>query len=278
MLTVVLDLERQYNKSRVIVFASRKLSKSLYVERLLDDNTFNDFQRRNLVLSAAYSHFSGDTLKQLSFDHPEQLQVQRLLRKKLTLSKDGILHRKSPQGDSQIVVPIALVAEVLRPAHDNAFSGHQSVKKTLTRILDRFWWSTVNKDVMEYTKSCHTCGERMPSHQRAQAPLKERRIAEKSFERVEIDIKEPLPRTDQGSQLILVIQDAFYKYVELCPLQRQTTEKVSCKIQECFGRYGLPEVVNSNNGTFFTSRAFEQFFSQHGILSQRHITPKQMVR
>ena len=55
-------------------------------------NTFKDFQRRDLVLSAASSHVSGDTSKQLSLDHPEQLQLQRLLREKLTLSKDGIFY------------------------------------------------------------------------------------------------------------------------------------------------------------------------------------------
>ena len=118
---------------------------------------------------------------------------------------------------------------------------------------------------MDYTKSCHTCWERMPAHQRARAPLKERPIAEKPFERVEIDIKGSLPRNDKRSQFILVIQDAFFKYVELCPLQRQATEEVSCKIQEWIARYGLPEVVHSDNGTCFRSRAFEQFGSQHGI-------------
>ena len=124
-------------------------------------NTFKDFQRRDRVLSAASSHVSRDISKQLSLDHPEQLQLQRLLRKELTLSKDGILHRTSSQGHSQIVVPIALIPEVLWLAHDNAFSGHQGVKKALTRTLNRFWWSTVNRDVIDYTKSCHTCGKKM---------------------------------------------------------------------------------------------------------------------
>ena len=78
---------------------------------------------------------------------------------------------------------------MLQLAHDNAFSRHQGVKMTLTQILDRFWWSTVNKDTMDYTKSCHTCEERMPPHQRARAPFKERPIMEKPSERVEIDIK-----------------------------------------------------------------------------------------
>ena len=112
------------------------------------------------MLSAAFSHVSGNTAKQLSLDHPEQLQLQRLLREKLTLSKDGILYRTSSQGHSQIVLSIALIPEILRLAHANAFSRHQGVKKTLTRILGRFWWSTVNRDVMDYTKSCHTCGEK----------------------------------------------------------------------------------------------------------------------
>ncbi len=44
---------------------------------------------------------------------------------------------------------------------------------------------------------------KMPPHQRARSPLKERPIAEKPFERVEIDTKGPLRRTDKGSQFIL---------------------------------------------------------------------------
>ena len=60
--------------------------------------------------------------------------------------------------------------------------------------------------------------------------------------------------------------------MELCSLQRQTTEEVSCKIQEWIGRYGLPEVVHSDNGTCFTSRAFEQFCSQHGIRHTKSTT------
>ena len=102
---------------------------------------------------------------------------------------------------------------------------------------------------MDYTKSCHVRGERMSVHQRARAPLRERPEVRKPFERIEVDIKGPLPRTVKKPQYILVIQDAFSKYVELSPLQRQTTDEVCGRLQEWISRYGLPESIHSDNGS-----------------------------
>ena len=51
-----------------------------------------------VVTSFQLGSRSRDTLKQSSLDQPEQLQLQCLLQEKLTLSKDGILHRTSSQG------------------------------------------------------------------------------------------------------------------------------------------------------------------------------------
>ena len=111
--------------------------------------TFKDSQRRDLVLSAACTTLNGEMSIQLSSDDPEHGHRLKCLLQdtNIVLSHDGILHRTSPQGKLQIIVPVALVPKVLRLGHDAAASGHQGFKKTLSRVLDRFWWSTVRKDV-----------------------------------------------------------------------------------------------------------------------------------
>ena len=88
------------------------------------------------MLSAACTTLSGEMSIQLSSDDPEHgHRLKCLMQENLVLSHDGILHRTSPQGKLQIIVPVALVPEVLQLAHDAAASGHQGFKKTLARVL-----------------------------------------------------------------------------------------------------------------------------------------------
>ena len=152
--------------------------------------------------------------------------MKRLLDENLYISLNGILCRTSLEGRSQIVVPSVLIPEVLRLAHDEHLSGRQGSKKTLFRILCRFWWPTIQKDVVNYTQSCTICAQRMPVNKRARAPLLGRPKAAKPFEMIEMDIKGPLPRTDRGFQYILVVQDAFSRYAEMFGMPRQTAEEV----------------------------------------------------
>jgi hypothetical protein len=54
------------------------------------------------------------------------------------------------------------------------FRDTKDKKRTLLRILHRFWWPSVNDDVFEYIRSCVACAQRMPRSPRARAPLRER--------------------------------------------------------------------------------------------------------
>ena len=108
----------------------------------------------------------------------------------------------------------------------------------------RFWWPTIQKDVVNYTQSCTICGQRMPVNKRARAPLLGRPKAAKPFEIIEMDIKNPLPRTDRGFQYGI-----FWWYKTLSHgmprcvgMPRQTAEEVCEKLREWIGRYGIPVI------------------------------------
>ena len=85
-----------------------------------------------------------------------------MFKEELHISSTDILYRTNPEVGSQIVVPSKLIPEILRLAHDEHLAGHQGSKKTLLRVLSRFWWPTVRKDVENYTQSFTVCAERMP--------------------------------------------------------------------------------------------------------------------
>ena len=143
-----------------------------------------------------------------------------------------MLQRIASSGLLQNVVRSTLVAEILCLAHNEPFSGHQGVKKTLQRILQRFWWPTIKDDVTQYTHSCDVCVRKMSACTKAQAPLKERQQATQPLENIEIDIKGPLPKTDNSAQYIFIIQDTFSQFAEMHAISRQTTEDLCGKLLE----------------------------------------------
>ena len=59
----------------------------------------------------------------------------------------------------------------------------------------------------------------------------------------------PLPLTDRHHQYILVVTDAFTKWVEAFPLQNTTAEALTmCLVNEVVCRYGAPTVIYSDQG------------------------------
>ena len=71
------------------------------------------------------------------------------------------------------------------------------------------------------------------------------------FEVLHLDHIGPLRPDVQGNMFILVIIDAFLRWVELYPKKTTTAvESVSCIFQH-FGRFGHSEVVHTDRGTAF---------------------------
>ena len=57
----------------------------------------------------------------------------------------------------QIVVPPKFREVILKRAHENAFSAHLGIGKTLNRISRNFFWPKLKKDVVRHCKTCHQC-------------------------------------------------------------------------------------------------------------------------
>ena len=57
----------------------------------------------------------------------------------------------------QIVLPEEYRTQVLRMAHALPLAGHLGKQKTAQRILRRFYWSSVSKDVKKYWQQCPEC-------------------------------------------------------------------------------------------------------------------------
>ena len=124
----------------------------------------------------------------------------------------------------------------------------------------------MKKDVKKFVNSCHTCqliGK--PNQVIPKAPLIKIPIVGEPFEEIVVDVVGPLPRSKKGNQFILTIIDRMSRYPEGIPLRNVKAKTiVECLI--CFfTRFGLPKVIQTDNGSYFKGNYFKEHISSLGI-------------
>ena len=193
--------------------------------------------------------------------------------------RDGVLIRvRRPIYDSsdncnvltQIVIPVPFRNKIMKIAHEHVLSGHFGVSKTHKRVLQHFYWPKMRRDIKNFVRTCHQCQVvGSPNIKITKAPLRPIPVVKEPFHEVLIDIVGPLPKTKSGNTCILTILDRTTRYPEAIPLRTFKAEKVVKVLIEYFARFGLPEVIQSDCGTNFTSKYFSDKMKE---LQIRHVT------
>ena len=172
----------------------------------------------------------------------------------------GMLYRVNQlRGEhiEQLVVPKAYRKLVLELAHQHVLGGHLGWQKTQDRILQRFYWPSVFKEVELFCKSCPTCQITSPQpHFRS--PLVPLPIIEVPFERIAMDLIGPVPKSARGHQHILVVLDYATRYPEAVPLRHTSAKLIAKELMEMFSRVGLPKEVLTDQGTPFMSKVMRE--------------------
>ena len=181
--------------------------------------------------------------------------------------KEGLIYRLwTPPGrchDSteveQLVLPMQCRKTVLHTAHDIPLSGHLGKKKTTTRLLQRFYWPTIHRDVAEYCRTCSVCQKtsRRKGHRAPMIPLP---IIEEPFSRIAMDIVGPVPKSRSGNRYVLVICDYATRYPEAVPLKSIDAEHVAEELVKLFSRVGVPREILTDQGSNFTSQLLSEIY------------------
>lgn len=216
------------------------------------------------------------------------------------LMEDDLLLRRWPSVVSssdqvlQVVIPAIYRPSILAMAHESVWSGHLGVRKTYRRILQHFFWPGIKADVANYCRHCHICQlTGKPNQKIPPAPLRPIPVVGEPFERVIVDCVGPLPRTKHGNQYLLTIMCAATRFPEAVPLRTITTRAIVKSLTKFFSIFGMPRVIQSDQGTNFLSKIFQQVLRtlniQHvvssayhpesqGALERWHQTLKSMLR
>lgn len=214
---------------------------------------------------------------------------------------EGVLMRHWSPGSGfthepvcQIVVPQPFRSQVLGLAHDHCMSGHLGIKKTYNRVLRFFFWPGLKSDVVKFCRSCDTCQvSGKPNQLIPSAPLKPIPVVGEPFEHVIVDCVGPLPKTKSGNQYILTVMCAATRYPEAVPLRSLKARAIVKALVKFFSTFGLPKSIQSDQGSNFMSKVFDQVMSElqvkhrtssayhpesQGALERFHQTLKSMLR
>lgn len=197
------------------------------------------------------------------------------------LLQEGLLVRKwSPYGEGfvgkpmvQIVVPEKFRNEVLKTSHHQL--GHLGVRKTYNYILQYFFWPRLKKDVSRFVKSCHTCQMTgKPNQVINPAPLCPIPAIAQPFEHLIIDCVDPLPCSKSGSNYLLMVLCQSTRYPAAYPLRSITAKSVVKSLTQFMSIFGIPKVIQSDQGSNFSSHLFAQVLKQlkiqHSMSSAYH--------
>ena len=204
---------------------------------------------------------SAGELKDLQAKDPTLARIQEAAEGKPSLAagvgffkRDGLLYRRwTPPGRGeeaqieQLVLPQECRKTVLELGHQIPLAGHLGKQKTQQRILRRFYWPTVFKDVEEFCRCCVQC-QKSTNRRVQQAPLIPLPIISEPFSRIAMDIVGPLPRSRAGNRYVLVLCDYATRYPEAVPLPSTDAEHVALMLSmlqmnssSCSLRWVYPE-------------------------------------
>lgn len=97
------------------------------------------------------------------------------------------------------------------------------------------------------------------------APLRPIPAVGEPFSHVIVDCVGPLPRTKSGNQFLLTMMCVATRFPEAIPLRKITAPTITKALLKFFTTFGLPKIVQTDQGTNFLSKTFKQTLQALGV-------------
>ena len=148
--------------------------------------------------------------------------------------------------DDRVVIPRALRLEMLGKLHE----GHLGIVKCRARARESMWFPSISQSIQDLVANCHTCAKVRPT---PTEPLMPSSFPSRPWERVATDLF-----THDGQSYVLVV-DYFSRWIEVRPLDGQTSSDIIHRLKSIFATHGIPDIVMSDNGPQYSSEQFLNF-------------------
>ena len=187
------------------------------------------------------------------------------------LLNDGIVCRQYapiPQLPSVTVplIPVSQQLTLLKQYHDVPSAGHLGFEKTANKLRQVGYWVGMLQDIDKYCQECTVCQRTKPPTP-TKAPLTSVPIG-RPWEMIAVDILE-VPVSQYNNRYLLVIQDYMTKWAEAIPIPNQTAARITTELVKVFSRYGIPDILHSDQGRNFESTILSQTLEASGVSKSR---------
>ena len=154
----------------------------------------------------------------------------------------------------RVIIPDRLQKQVLQ-------MGHHGINRMKALARSYCWWPGIDTMIENMSKSCVACREAAPTP--VVAPLHPWIWPSRPWQRIHADFAGPI-----DGKMYLLIVDAHSKWPEIIEMSSTTAQKTVNVFCSVFARFGLPELLVTDNGPQFVADEFYNFLKRNGI---RHI-------
>ena len=188
-----------------------------------------------------------------------QIEKGNIIEGQLYVIKDKLLKRYVIDGNDtykSTVIPRALIAQILRMAHDNL--GHNGTHRTYTLLKRLYYWKGLKPSVTKHIKMCYQCKRR--NKQVVKYATLHFDVATFPMQFISMDlIGEFHPPTTKKNRYALTVICMLMGYVFCIPLKTKTTEEVlQVYVDNVYSKFGGLMKILSDNGTELKNKIFEQ--------------------
>ena len=173
-----------------------------------------------------------------------QMKPYWAVRNALTVNRGLLMY------NCRIVVPFSLQKETLEKIHQ----GHQGIERCRLLAQNAVWWPGLYRDIQETVKKCSVCAK---LHKPNKEPLIPSVLPEYPWQKLGSDLFEL-----QGKHYLLLV-DYFSRYVEVSKLTSTTANAVITAMKSSFSKYGIPELLITDNGPQYACNEFKEFTEKY---------------
>lgn len=166
----------------------------------------------------------------------------------------------------KICVPREHREKIIQENHDDPSSCHLGRFKTLSKLRERYYWPKMTETIIDYVNRCETCKCVKPNNKIRTPPMGKFVEAKLPWRIVASDICGPYVTSKRGFRFLLVAIDLFSKFTILKPVRSATAEAmVKFLEEEVILKFACPEILLTDNGVQYKSKAYEQLAARYGI-------------
>ncbi|GBO99559.1 Retrovirus-related Pol polyprotein from transposon 17.6 [Eumeta japonica] len=163
-------------------------------------------------------------------------------------------------------VPASITSALIEKAHNSLTSAHGGTAKTIEKLKRFFYWPRLSVQVKNYISNCETCKESKPSNTNLRPEIGSQVKTDRPFQKLYLDFLGKYPRSKKGNCYIFLVLDHFSKYTLMKAMKEATTSNViQFLTHEVFHKFGVPEIVHTDNGSQFVAKHFQNFLNTYKI-------------